>query len=177
MYGPAKEESSGSRKTEQAAFSKKTCARPKKKCSNDFIYACVKRDPLSSACMIQAVVGVCGRSQVKQDILQRVEDHPNTLREFSHAPLDCLASATGQKISPLPCTESASLGYLLIMRHVSSLHIGFLQQLAAQPDFSAHLLSTDESPLLVKASLLRTTFMCRDTHSRAYQKCLSWDCG
>ncbi|GBN07677.1 hypothetical protein AVEN_168871-1 [Araneus ventricosus] len=52
--------------------------------------------------------------QVVENILQAVEDRPDiSTREVSSAvnvpPLDCLASTTGRRITPLPCTESASL--------------------------------------------------------------------
>ncbi|GBN45549.1 hypothetical protein AVEN_170205-1 [Araneus ventricosus] len=69
----------------------------------DCIGACVKRDPLSPACMIQGSAGVC-TPQVVRTFLQGVGDRPILARErFSKrkksAPLDYLAS-TGRRITP-----------------------------------------------------------------------------
>ncbi|GBN95975.1 hypothetical protein AVEN_166252-1 [Araneus ventricosus] len=48
--------------------------------------------------------------QVVEDILQGVGDRPDiSTGEVFRAPLDCLASTTGRRITPLSCTESANL--------------------------------------------------------------------
>ncbi|GBN78566.1 hypothetical protein AVEN_252271-1 [Araneus ventricosus] len=48
--------------------------------------------------------------QVVEDILQGVGDRSDiSPREVSRAPLDYLASTRGRRITPLPCTGSASL--------------------------------------------------------------------
>ncbi|GBN55373.1 hypothetical protein AVEN_218176-1 [Araneus ventricosus] len=79
--------------------------------------------------------------QVVEDILQKVEDRPDiSKREISRA-VNVLHSIVRRVLRDDPTMyRKCKPSYLQIMRNVSS-----LQQLAAQPDFSAHVLFTDES--------------------------------
>ncbi|GBO07374.1 hypothetical protein AVEN_49657-1 [Araneus ventricosus] len=117
---------------------------------------------------------VRGRSvrtpQVVEDILQRVEDRQDiSTREISRA-VNVLHSIVWRVPRDDPTMyRDCKRSYLQIMRHVSSSHAGFCNKSQRSLILVRMCYSRMKAPLLVKAFLIRTTFMCghlaiRTTH-------------
>ena len=101
--------------------------------------------------------------EIVDDVPKRVEDRPNmSKRKISHV-VNVLLSTVEEYYGTNDCTRTmhrkCKPWFIQIMLHMSSLH-WFIQQLAAQPDFSGPTPCYLQMnvPLLMNVFLLRTTW-------------------